>query len=257
MKCKSCQVEINPQWKHAIDMNVCPFCGKEIMETILKDLLSTLRSTMEQLSGYQDQVDDWMLSNYNYIKTTSKEFSKYLPKQNKKTEVKVEDESVGEEYIVNVQTEEGVEPVVAKKIQSDERTNSFFKRAEVKTTGKGYGATPEKTQHYKSLVKQIREGGTQTIDSSGAASLLSPEMMEQANPEDVRELQAMLEGNDALASSLPDMATGDDDEIPAAVLAMSARAPNTSDKDAKDLARLHQQVNKSQRSSGGSFSRSS
>lgn len=261
MKCISCQIEINPQWKHAIDQNMCPFCGQVIMEEKLKELLSTLAATMESLKDYEDQLNDWMLSNYHYIKTTSKEFAKYLPKQNKKSEVKeeatVENESVGEEYIVNVQTEEGVEPVVAKKIQSEERTNLFFKRAEVKTKGEGYGTTAEKTKHIKSLVQQIREGGSQSIDSSGAASFLSPEMMDQADPEAVKELQAMIEGgSDSIASSLPELANGDDD-IPAAVLAMSARASTGSNKDARDLARLQQQVDKSQRSgSGGSFSRS-
>lgn len=263
MRCVSCQTEINPQWKHAININVCPFCGKEIMEEKLKDLFSTLSATMEGLKDYQEQLDDWMLSNFNYVRTDSKKLAQFLPKGSKKVEESSEEqtdnEAVGKEYIVNVETEEGVKPVVAKKIQSEERTNDFFKRAEAVKPGiDGFTSTAEKTKHIKNLVKQIKSGGSEALHAAGSASLLSAEIMDQADPEAVAELQALIDGGDPLVSSLPDPSSmsGDDDEIPAAVLAMSAKASASSGKDARDLARLQQQVNKAQRSSGGSFSRS-
>src|SRR5579885_95705 len=81
MKCITCEVEINPKWKHAIDINVCPFCGQHIMEEHLKNLLTSLGETMEKLQAYPQQLDDWLLSNYNYIKTDSPNLKMYLPKE--------------------------------------------------------------------------------------------------------------------------------------------------------------------------------
>jgi hypothetical protein len=49
MKCVTCQTEINPKWKHAIDINVCPFCGKNIMEEHLKNCLVSLAAAMEEM----------------------------------------------------------------------------------------------------------------------------------------------------------------------------------------------------------------
>src|ERR1700677_4568820 len=80
MECISCKLEINPQWAHAIDMNICPYCGKPIMDEHLKNLFATLRATMEHLQTYPDQLNDWMLSNHNYIKTDSDKLITYVSK---------------------------------------------------------------------------------------------------------------------------------------------------------------------------------
>ena len=68
MKCISCESEINTKWKHAIDANMCPFCGQNIMEGELKDLLSSLSDIIIKLQPYQQQLDDWLHSNFSYIK---------------------------------------------------------------------------------------------------------------------------------------------------------------------------------------------
>lgn len=255
MKCMSCLVEINPQWRHAIDINVCPFCGKGIMEEHLKNLFFTLRETMESLKQYPDQLDDWMLSNHNYIKTDSKQLSQYLPKQARKS---VEpEEKDNEEFIVNVKTENGEEPVVAKKIQTNERTNSFFKRAEALRPGiDGFDNLDDKTKHIKGLVKRIQEEGSSSIGFDGETSILSAEMMDSADPEAVAEFQSLISGGDPIASSLSEMGSGDDDDVPSVVMAMASKAKGGNN-NAKDLASLQNMVNKSKgKSGGGSFSRS-
>src|SRR5208282_4854591 len=81
MKCVSCETEINPKWKHAIDINVCPFCGQHIMEEHLKNCVASLASAMEEMQKYPEQLDDWMLSNHNYIKTSSPSLVNYLPEE--------------------------------------------------------------------------------------------------------------------------------------------------------------------------------
>ena len=229
MKCISCESEINPQWVHAIEQNICPFCGKSTLEEHLKKLLSVLRDTMEQLAPYQQQLDDWMQSNHNYIKTDSPELINYVPKEALKDFKKAQDDKEFQErkkFTVKVQTETGVEEVQAEKIQSEERTNEFFKRAEVTKTPSSSGpkgpdapttfATPaEKTAHLKEMAKQIKKAGSQGITLGGASMMLPPEMLEQADPEAVAEFQAMISGGE-VASSLSD---GMDDEVPSHILA--------------------------------------
>jgi Zn-finger nucleic acid-binding protein len=230
MQCISCQLEINPQWAHAIDINVCPFCGKHIMDGALKTLFGTLRETMEQLQPYQTQLDDWMLSNHNYIKTDSPNLVDYLPADILKDLKKAKDDQDfldRKKFTVKVKTENGVEEVQAQSLQSEDKTSAFFKRAEViRTPSSGAPSSPnsskvfssptEKTQHLKEMANQIKKAGSAGLTMAGGSITIPAEMLEQADPEAVAEFQSMISGGE-VASSLPD--SGDDDMIPAHILA--------------------------------------
>lgn len=245
MKCISCEVEINPKWKYAIDMNVCPFCGKHIMEEHLKTLLASLADTMEKLAEYPDQVNDWLLSNYNYIKTDSPDLPNYMPDDYIRELKKLEDERDFQErkkFTVKVKTEKGEEEVVAEKIQSDEKTSDFFKRAEaINSVSKdGPKSVSEKTAYLKQLKKKIETEATQGIvNETGLATMISPDMLESANPEEVAAYQTLIGGGDEVMSSLPD--SGGDDEIPSVVLAMASRAKGgNKNNEAADIAKLQE-----------------
>lgn len=261
MKCISCEIEINPKWKHAIDINVCPFCGNNIMNEFLKNLLSSLRDIMEKLYAYPDQLNDWMLANHNYIKTDSSNLCEYIPKEyiDKIEEVALEKAYVIErskknlddaedfekrknkKFKVKVATETGDEEVTVEKIQSEEKTNDFFKRAEaVKPNIDGFKNTAEKTQHLKTVVQQIKREGATIINKSGNAGTISPEMMEMTDPETVAEMQAMISGGDMIHSSLPDSDMNDGDEIPSVVLAMASKAQGGGKNSQADLIKLQQ-----------------
>lgn len=274
MKCMSCQMEINPKWTHAIDMNVCPFCGQGIMEEHLKNLFSSLRQTMDSLQEYPDQLNDWMLSNHNYIKTDSPNLKLYMPKEYADeirkqrdeeivAEKKVQDKkSADKKFVVKVETEHGEEEVVAEKIQSEEATSEFFKRAEaIKPNIEGFKSPAEKTQRLKAMAQQIKREGATVVNQAGLAGHLPPEMIEHADPEAVAEFQAMMDGGGEIASSLPDNSGGDDD-IPSIVIAMANRAKGGAKDPSADLAKLQQQhakVAESRRNfqtgAKGSFSR--
>ena len=107
------------------------------MDEQLTSLFSSLRETLDKLMEYPEQVNDWLLSNYNYIKTNSPKLIDYLPADQldewiiakKKARAKVE-EIEAKKFTVKVQTERGEEEVLAEKTQSEEKTNGFFKRAE-------------------------------------------------------------------------------------------------------------------------------
>lgn len=264
MKCISCEIEINPQWKHAVEINVCPFCGKHILEEHLKNLLTSLRETMDSLLSYPEQLDDWMLSNHSYIKTDSPKIGEYMPAEMLK-ELKVldhdksfQDRKNSQKSIIKVQTEAGEEDVLVEKIQSEETTNDFFKRAEV--IKKNSDVSPnEKTQHLKKVAQQIRRAGSQGLtDSEGGSMMISPEMLEGADQDAVSEYESMMAGGEII-SSLPDT---DDDDIPSVVLQMAQKNKGGSNSNAGDLLKLQQLQDKvaaSRRNfangSKGSFSR--
>lgn len=281
MKCISCEMEINPKWKHAIDINICPFCGQGIMEENLKNLFSSLYDTMDQLSAYPDQLNDWMLSNYNFIKTDSESLPSYIPQDFMK---KIEEDALeklnnletskkaiesaedfekrkNKKFKVKVSTETGEEEITAERIQSEEKTNEFYKRAEaIKPNIEGFKSVSEKTQHLKAMAQQIRREGATVINQSGAGGVISPEMMEMADPEAVAEMQAMISGGEIINSALPDSDI-DGDEIPSVVLAMANRAQGNSKNTQADLVKLQQLQNKVSGSrqkflsGGGGFSR--
>lgn len=243
-------MDINPKWQHAIDINVCPFCGKGIMEEHLKNSFMSLRQTMDQLDLYPNQLNDWMLSNHNYIKIDSPDLHLYMPKSYAdEIRKQVEDEYLSDKKIqekkkssdkftVKVKTDHGEEDVIAEKIQSEEANSEFFKRAEaIKPNIDGFKSTVEKTQHLKAMAQQIRREGATVINQSGVSSHLTPEMMEGADPDAVAEFQSLMSGNE-ISSALPD--SGGDDEIPSVVLAMASRSKGTKDSSA-DLDKLRQQ----------------
>lgn len=263
MKCISCEGEINPQWAHAIDMNVCPFCGKHIMEEHLKNLLGTLRETMAQMAGYQTQLDDWMLSNHNYIKTDSPDITKYMPKDMIKEIKKAQDEKDFQErkkFTVKVKTDTGVEEVQAEKIQDEEKTNDFFKRAEVikPVNPENHGAGPtasnsfqspaEKTSYLKKIAQQIKKAGAQGLGEDGNSISIPAAMMADADPEAVAEFQSLISG-DEIASSLPDTS---DDDVPAHILAANVALAKskggnagTNPADLLKLQQMHERVKNS------------
>jgi len=277
MKCISCEMQIDPKWKHAIDINTCPFCGRFIMDEELKELFSSLCDTMEDLTSYQDQLDDWMLSNHNYIKTTSDKLISYVPqeyldslkqeavdkyKQDLDLDTEDFEKRKNKKFKVKVTTEAGEQEVVAEKIQSEEKTNGFYNRAEaVKPNIEGFKSVAEKTQHLKAMAQQIKREGATVVNQAGMAGLITPDMMESADPETVAEMQSLMSSGDIINSALPDSEFTGEDEIPAAVLKMANMAQGGGKGSQADLAKLQQLQNrvsgsrKNFLSGGGGFSR--
>ena len=249
MKCKSCEAEINPKWKHAIDSNICPFCGESVMEEVLKNLFADLRDIMIQISQYPVELNDWMLSNYNFIKTDSPDLINHLPtdqldefmKSKHKYKSK-SDDGDSKKFTVKIQTEHGEEEVMAEKTQSEEKTNDFFKRAEaVKPNIDGFKSAADKTQRLKSIAQQIKKAGSPALTVNESGMMISPEMMEQADPEAVAEMQSLLaDGGGNIASSLS--SSDEVDDVPAVVLAMAnkAQGKNSGSSNAADLMKLQQ-----------------
>lgn len=289
MKCVSCQLDIDAKWKSAINNNVCPWCGQCIMEEHLKNCIASLASAMSEMMKYQEQLDDWLLSNYSYIKTNSPNLVNYLPaevlQQLFKRPVEKSGPSLEEPQITvqKIKVPDGkggftVEEVKIEKTQSAEQTNAFFDRAEVlKGAGKTSGKTPkapeesdapksvaEKTRNLAKLAQQIRTEVSQGVgNESGLAVMMRPEMIDQADPEAVAEFQTAIATGDIIASGLPPVSDGDDDEIPGVIQGMANRAlkgssGGSNDKDLASLYEMQNKVKNSQKRLGkGGFGRAS
>lgn len=278
MKCVSCETEINPKWAHAINMNVCPFCGKHIMEEHLKNLLTALRENMDKLAQYQDPLDDFLLSNYNYIKTDSPNLKYYLPKDALKELSKELNDAEFQEKkksIVRIKTQDMdgnviEQDVEVEKTMSDNKTQTFHDRAnnmlkQEKAVDGEPKSVVEKTKNLRATAEEIRKKLDREKAEGGVASMISRENMAEADPEAVAEFQSVINSGDIVASGLPPASDGDDDDIPQVVLAM-ASLKNTKGgadgganaKDLEALARMQAKVQggaKKLSSGKGSFSR--
>jgi hypothetical protein len=293
MKCISCEIEINPKWKHAIDRNICPFCGQSIMEELLKGLLSTLQDTMEKLQGYPDQLNDWLLSNYNYIKTDSSALIEYVPKEALK---EVRKELDNEEFdmkrkVIKVKDGKGEQEVIVQKMASDSKTASFFERAEIikrdasnedgdedvdsgesgsiqlgsskPQKPKTFKTAAERTKYLKKLKEKIEHESSQgIIGEEGLAAMIDPSN-ETMDPEDMAALQSVVGSGDIINSALP-APLDDEDRMADRVLSMNLSASNRNSVkghdggyNQKDAQALQNLVDKAQgKNMGGGFSRS-
>lgn len=68
MKCKNCSAEIPPQWAHAINTNICPSCGDEIMSRDELGVLAEVRDAVSQMNANPEGLAGWLLSHYRLIK---------------------------------------------------------------------------------------------------------------------------------------------------------------------------------------------
>jgi hypothetical protein len=240
----SCEAEINPKWAFAIDSNICPFCGKGIMEDQLKQWFVELRSTMDSLTtNYPNQLNDWLLSNYNLAEV--------------KTHVKSPNASG--KFIVKVKNKENEEEeVVAEKIQDDETANEFFKRAHVKMDK--FNSLTEKTEYLKQMALQIKKsGGTNLVENA------DENLDEEISSAEVDENEIMSEvvSDSNILSSLIPQSDSESDLSPS-VLAMMKRLDksnkNTKSSPLEEIEQLTSRVQNSYKnfeSGGGGFSRSS
>lgn len=71
MRCMSCGANIPPEWVNALQSNICPGCGKNIMSTETKEFLDELSSALERMPNDPQGVAGWLLSNYRFQKMGS------------------------------------------------------------------------------------------------------------------------------------------------------------------------------------------
>ena len=233
MKCLSCQVDIDPKWKHAIDNNVCPFCGDHIMPEDLKNNIISLREVISSFKEkYAEQLDDLLFSNYNYVKVDSVKFKQLIP------EPKVVYKSK-----VNDKVDNSSEEVVS--TQDPEVTSKFFKNAEV-------SKAVSRTNELKKLATEIKLSNPNLKKITNNPHVMTADELASEMGEDVE-------------SSISHYQNSDDD-IPPAVLAFANQKnnkdPNYNMRDVLKLQQLQQRTSQSRDNvvngtgGKGSFSRS-
>jgi hypothetical protein len=286
MKCVSCEASIDPKWAHAIANNVCPSCGLAICPEHLKNLFASLSKTMQEMQQYPAELNDWLLSNYQYIKTDDPNLINYVPADQLKSSVavarkdakplgkttqviKIKNPDTGkiEEQVIEVET-----------LQSEAKTNEFFERAQAFTPPPKEKGAPEEepksvaehTQHLKAVAtkakKEIRAGHSSPkgiISQADLASMIQAEAQGDAGLDiEVSQLEEAITGEPAIQYSDEDPSEpfSGDDPIPSFVLNMAASAGATkqskAQQEARDLHDMQTKVaNASKRLGQGSFSR--
>ena len=237
MKCKSCQEEVSQKFAHALQTNICPYCGQDIMPIELQVALSELSEVMKNAEQFHVEIFDWLSSNYNLIGRDAAEYkalqekAELASKQPSKAVMKTVDPS-------KVELDHNGLQVSGEAIQDQETTNQFMKRAQVKTLNK--------QEHFREIVNQIKKHGATSVDGSGG-------MMVEADAEEVAALEAELSSGPGTQSALMSNDFDSGEEVPAVVEAMARMAgagPKGSDYSAKDVAKLQELQNKARRASG-------
>lgn len=271
MRCNSCQADIDPKWSHAINNNICPWCGSAIMEEYLKSLFATLRDTMDKLQAYPEQLNDWMLSNHQFIKTDATDIIKHVSDELLKTHRIFKDKGDVPDQpkkVIKVQTEKGPVEVEVQTLKTDDQASEFFKRANPPgKSGSGKFTSPaDKNQHLKDLKAQIEKAGsTGIIVSPEEMAADESDGMSEDDSAAMEDFYAATPGehiHSAIANSM-------DDDIPAGILAANqaaAAARGGSSHNAADLLKLQRARDRQQQSrdnfesganrGGGGFSRS-
>jgi hypothetical protein len=64
----SCGANIPPEWVNAIQSNICPGCGGEIMNTATQELLQELTEAIKKMPNDPQGIAGWLMSNYRFQK---------------------------------------------------------------------------------------------------------------------------------------------------------------------------------------------
>jgi len=187
---------------------------------------------MDALLPAQEQLDEWMFSNYSFIKTDSPKLIDFvdptlLTKKRK-------DEPLGEKQVLKIAGQD----VESQKAMTDDKANDFLKRAGVV---KKNDATPiaEKSQRIRNVLNEIQSGvGSAEMDPDA----------EGVDPEAAREYRAAMESpepdysRDHFSSGID---FGQDDGMPPLEIQhMMAQHSNPSGANQKDLYRLRAMMEK-------------
>ena len=260
MECMSCNIQIDPKWRHAIDQNNCPFCGQLIMEQELKDLFSLLAETMDQFSQYPNQLNDWMLSNHSFIKTDSPSFTKYIPQEYIEDIIKERNliapkaSKRPDSSFIKIKTEDGIKEIEVKHLQSDEEAISFQKRAgAIGSNFEKFDSVAEKTRHIKALAEKIKKDGMTTTSAKENID----NIMQGSDSMGIDYNELMNESEELQQAPVQDEFDQGED-IPAIVRQMASKASNNSNvgqKSTLDIMREQEEKRRNSQKMGGSFSR--
>lgn len=173
MKCKSCSEEISQKFAHSISINVCPYCGSDIMDEALQIVLSELMEVMKATEQYKEEMFEWLNINYNLIDGNSEEYKALTEKKiQPKQQIKIRKDPS------EVQLDEKGNQLTGESIQDPETTNVFMNRAGIK----------QNQDHYKEIVSRIKKAS----GNNGPAESLSIADVAQASAEDIEAMENMI-----------------------------------------------------------------
>jgi len=165
MKCKSCGTIIDAKLKFALTQNTCPYCGEAIMEDNLKNIISGLSSILSSYENFKEQVESWLLANYNLVSLSSDKLKELLPEPIKQSFI---DEAMNKfkndvkSNLIVVKDNEIDKEKTEIKLKSEKDSADFFQRAGIKEIP---SKPDEKNRHLKSVLEKIQGETIEEVDS--------------------------------------------------------------------------------------------
>ena len=250
MKCMSCSENINSKFKHAIESNTCPFCGSLIMEEVLKNLLTDLRSVMDKLSAYPEELKDFLHSNYSLINES--DFVRTVPQTTTHSSVSKAADIINHSIDEDLDLDDNEDENSGTPLLNSEKMNLIMQRA-------GANKINNRKEDFKNLVNRIKSGSL----STNQIASLPDDTIDALDRNELSEIESAVNmsvnngGVDSFMTDSNQDSDSYDDEIPSHVLnfANKKSGSNLSYHDSKDLERLQNMVKKA-RSQGGKINRS-
>jgi hypothetical protein len=194
MQCKSCKEDVSPKFAHALSVNVCPFCGSEILDAKLQEIIGELKIAFSDAKNYMNEIEDWLFSNYSLKKVKENEV---LIDKNKLETLRIqaskfEHTSAGKGVSVHRSSENGENEVVI----DENPTTVFAKRAGVSShkkaldfiRGKSFGAAdPSEFQGIDDEYGEMESD----VDNTPLNSKDKNEMVNIFKQEDVSKIQEL------------------------------------------------------------------
>lgn len=175
MQCLTCSADIPPQWVNAIQSNICPGCGGNIMSDASKELMTEIREAFKRMPQDVEGISGWLLSNYKITKIGTAEPT--IEFHRPRTSETHSDEPL--------------------KIAKNPTQQFLTKISEVKTAGKTKAQVlaelANKINNDESLVS---DGESYEEEDPGFLITATNEDLPKANPVDVHEFENAIEATD-------------------------------------------------------------
>lgn len=188
MNCMSCGAPIRPEFKASIRTNICPACGKELMNEATLDLLADIKEALEKMPNDPEGIAGWLLANYEMRKVGSGEpVSQFFPPSNNFQNPRA---NVGH----NMVTQLGPNATLAEK-EAFLRANPVTRSTPLDRFYQNAGVRPK---NYKEIMNKIQSG-------EGEADYGDGEVEEALDPEFTKAALSAMEGT-AMPESNEDFA---------------------------------------------------
>jgi hypothetical protein len=209
MKCMSCGSPVPPEFKSAIQNNLCPSCGGEMMNEATLDLLDELKDALEEMPNDSEGLAGWLLSHYEMRKIGTGEpvgqfYGNYPPQQQQPQQQPGQGQQLQANPHYQQFANQGQRPQTigdnSQMYSKEQQLREQPKMAQNKLQQfyQNAGIKPKTQNHYAALAQQIQGGGLPEGTDYGSGDVSSGDPYDNggvpAESQDPEYTQLVLEG---------------------------------------------------------------